>query len=77
MWGLGVSAVFLAVCWMTTQIFPFHYLEISASRPPGTDILLGRNFLLLVLWGLMLSLPSGNQAQEPAEGTVPERGSPA
>jgi hypothetical protein len=34
-WGLGVSAVFLAVCWMTTEIFPFHYLEISAGRPPA------------------------------------------
>jgi hypothetical protein len=76
-WGLGVSAVFLAVCWMTTQIFPFHYLEISAGRPPGTDILLGRNFLLLVLWSLMLSLPSGSQSTEPAEGTVLERGSPS
>jgi hypothetical protein len=76
-WGLGVAAVFLAVCWMTTQIFPFHYLEISAGRTPGTDILLGRNLLLLVLWGLMLSLPSGNQSTERSEGTVSERGSPA
>jgi hypothetical protein len=59
---------------MTTQIFPFHYLEISAGRPPGTDILLGRNLLLLVLWGLMLSLPYGSQSIEPAEGTVFERG---
>jgi hypothetical protein len=76
-WGLGVSAVFLAVCWMTTQVFPFHYLEISAGRPPGTDILLGRNLLLLVLWGLMLSLPSGSESTEPMESTVSERGSPA
>lgn len=76
-WGLGVSAVFLAVCWMTTQVFPFHYLEISAGRPPGTDILLGRNLLLLVLWGLMLSLPSGSESTEPTESTVSERGSPA
>ncbi len=72
-WGLGVSAVFLAVCWMTTQIFPFHYLEISAGRSPGTDILLGRNILLLVLWGLMLSLPSGKQSPESVEDTVFER----
>ena len=43
-----------------TQNFPFHYLEISAGRP-GTDILLGRNLLLLVLWGLMLSLPEANR----------------
>jgi hypothetical protein len=76
-WGLGVAAVFLAVCWMTTQIFPFHYLEISAGRSPGTDILLGRNLLLLVLWGLMLSLPSESQSTEPAEDTVSERGGSA
>ncbi len=74
-WGLGVSAVFLAVCWMTTQIFPYHYLEVSAGRSPGTDILLGRNLLLIVLWGLMLSLPSGSPAKGPAGEAVSERGS--
>ena len=63
---------------MTTQIFPFHYLDIiPAGRSPVTDILLGRNLLLLVLWGLMLSLPSGSQEKEPAEGTVSASGSPA
>jgi hypothetical protein len=66
-WGLGVSAVFLAVCWMTTQVFPYHYLEVVQGRSPGIDILLGRNLLLLVLWGLMLSLPSES---EPAGETV-------
>jgi hypothetical protein len=66
-WGLGVSAVFLAVCWMTTQIFPYHYLEVVQGRSPGIDILLGRNLLLLVLWGLMLSLPSES---EPVGETV-------
>ncbi len=75
-WGLGVSAVFLAVCWMTTQTFPFHYLEFSAGRSPGTDILLGRNQLLLVLWGLMLTLPSGRQSPESVEDTVSKRVSP-
>jgi hypothetical protein len=69
-WGLGVSAVFLAVCWMTTQIFPYHYLEISAGRSPGIDILLGRNLLLAVLWGLMLSLPSGSPAERSTSGQV-------
>ena len=76
-WGLGAWAVFLAVCWMTTQIFPYHYLEISAGRPPGTDILLGRNFLLVVLWGLMLSLPPESPAKEPAERAASEQGSPS
>jgi hypothetical protein len=75
-WGLGVSAVFLAVCWMTTQTFPFHYLEFSAGRSPGTDILLGRNQLLLVLWGLMPTLPSGRQSPESVEDTVSKRVSP-
>jgi hypothetical protein len=75
-WGLGVSAVFLAVCWMTTQTFPFHYLEFSAGRSPGTDTLLGRNQLLLVLWGLMLTLPSGRQLPESVEDTVSKRVSP-
>ena len=42
------------------QNFPLHYLEISAGRP-GTGILLGRNLLLLVLWGLMLFLPEANR----------------
>ena len=76
-WGLGASAVFLAVCWMTTQIFPYHYAEISSGRSPGVDILLGRNLLLVVLWGLMLSLPSGRPAGEPAGGTTSEGGSPS
>ncbi len=73
-WGLGVSAVFLAVCWMTTQIYPYHYAEVMHGRSPGIDILFGRNLLLVVLWGLMLSLPSGesepDEAKPPAE---PER----
>jgi len=67
LWSVGVSAVFLSVCWMTTQIYPYHYFEIMNSRPPGTDILLGRNLLLVVLWGLMLSLPSEDKKKdEPA-----------
>jgi hypothetical protein len=39
---LGVSAVFLAICWTTTQIFPFHYLEISAGAAPRPDNQQGR-----------------------------------
>ena len=40
-------------------------------RDPGTDVFLGRNLLLVVLWGLMLTLPS---AGKPAENPVTERG---
>jgi len=69
-WGLGASAVYLSICWMTTQIFPYYYLEITHSRSPGIDILLGRNLLLVVLWGLMLSLPSESKPDE-------ERAAPA
>ncbi|MDX6380376.1 MAG: hypothetical protein QOI57_1400 [Rubrobacteraceae bacterium] len=77
-WGLGVSAVFLAICWMTTQIFPYHYPEISAGRSPGIDILLGRNLLLVVLWALMLSLPSSSKAMdEPTRASTSEQGAPS
>jgi hypothetical protein len=76
-WGLGASAVFLAVCWMTTQIFPYHYAEISSGRSPDIDILLGRNLLLVVLWGLMLSLPSDRPAGEPARDATPEGRNPS
>lgn len=76
-WGLGVQAVFLAVCWMTTQVFPFHYAEVADGRSPGVDILLGRNVLLAVLWGLMLSLPA-QQKRAKAHGEPVERvGEPA
>ena len=56
--GLGVSAVFLAVCWTTTQVYPHHYADLLEGRPPGAEFLLARNFLLVVLWAAMLSLPS-------------------
>jgi uncharacterized membrane protein len=77
-WGVAVSAVFLAICWMTTQIFPYHYPEISSGRPPGIDILLGRNLLLVVLWALMLSLPSSSKAMdEPTRASTSEHGAPS
>ncbi len=57
-WGLGISTLFLLTCWMTTLIYPYHYAEIMNVQSPGTDILLGRNLLLVVLWGLILFIPS-------------------
>jgi hypothetical protein len=55
--GIVVSAVFLAVCWTTTQVYPIHYADLLDVRFPGPDLLIGRNLLLVVLWSLLLLLP--------------------
>jgi len=59
--SLRASVFFLALCWLITQIYPYHYLEVEQGRSPSIDILLGRNLLLLILWGLILSLPSESE----------------
>ena len=56
--GLGVSALFLAACVTTTQVFPTHYADLLDFRHPGPDLLLARNLLLATLWVLMLILPT-------------------
>ena len=56
--GLGVSALFLAACWTTTQVFPFHYGNLLELRPPGPNLLLARNLLLVLLWVTLLFLPT-------------------
>jgi hypothetical protein len=59
------SALFLAVCYLTTQVFPLHYDDLLNLRFPGPDLLLARNLLLVLLWGLLLLLPddaSGKRA---------------
>ena len=56
--GLGVSAVFVAVCWTTTQVYPLHYADLLEGRTTGVEFLLTRNFLLALLWAAMLFLPS-------------------
>ncbi|HET7477888.1 MAG TPA: glycosyltransferase 87 family protein [Rubrobacteraceae bacterium] len=56
--GLGVSALFLAACWTTTQVFPVHYNDLLTLRSPGPQLLLARNLLLAFLWVLMLLLPT-------------------
>jgi hypothetical protein len=56
---VGVSAVFLATCFMTTQVFPVHYDDLLNIRPPGPNLLLARNLLLVLLWSLLLFLPGG------------------
>jgi fatty acid desaturase len=55
--GIVVSAVFLAVCWMTTQVYPIHYADLLEVRFPGPDLLITRNLLLVALWSLLLLLP--------------------
>jgi hypothetical protein len=55
--GLGVSVVFLAACWMTTLLFPIHYGDLVNRRSSGPKLLLARNLLPVLLWGLLLLLP--------------------
>ncbi len=62
--GAGVSLVLLAACLATTQVFPTHYADLLNARYPGPELLLGRNLLLVLLWGLLLLLP----------GKTPEKG---
>jgi hypothetical protein len=62
--GIGVFAVFLAACWTTTQVFPVHYGDLVNLRAPGPDLLLVRNLLLVLLWGLLLFLPGGAPKKE-------------
>ncbi|MGH3144391.1 MAG: glycosyltransferase 87 family protein, partial [Rubrobacter sp.] len=56
--GAGISVVFLAVCLATTLIFPTHYADLLNARYPGPELLLGRNLLLVFLWGLLLLAPA-------------------
>ena len=37
---LAVSAVFLAACFLTTQVFPTHYDDLVSLRSPGPELLL-------------------------------------
>ena len=55
--GLVLSALFLATCYLTTQVFPVHYDDLLNLRFPGPHLLLARNLLLVLLWGLLLFLP--------------------
>jgi hypothetical protein len=54
---VGLSAILLSICVMTTQVFPHHYDDLVNLRPPGPDLLLARNVLLVLLWILLLLLP--------------------
>ena len=55
--GLVLTALYLATCYLTTQVFPVHYDDLLSLRFPGPHLLLARNLLLVLLWGLLLFLP--------------------
>jgi len=61
---VGISALFLAACWTTTQVFPIHYGDLVNLRAPGPDLLLIRNLLLILLWGLLLFVPGSTPKKE-------------
>ena len=54
--GTIICALFLAACFTTTMIFPFHYADLLSFRYPGPELLLARNLLLVILWISMLTL---------------------
>ncbi len=57
LWGVGVSGVLLSACWTTTQVFPHNYDALVGLQPAAIDLLVVRNLLLVLLWGLLLVLP--------------------
>ena len=59
--GAGLSVLFLAACWATTQVFPTHYADLLNLRFPGPELLLFRNVLLASLWGILLLVPPGSK----------------
>ena len=54
--GVIICALFLAACFTTTLVFPFHYAELLSFRYPGPELLLARNLLLVILWITMLAV---------------------
>lgn len=56
--GIGVAAIFLIVCWTTTQIYPNHYGQLMDLDSGAVAMLIVRNLLLIMLWALMLVLPT-------------------
>ncbi|CAN5637553.1 hypothetical protein BH24ACT21_BH24ACT21_06340 [soil metagenome] len=67
LWGIGVSGMFLIACWTTTQIFPNYYGDLMQLEPDAINLLLLRDLLLVMLWIIMLVLPSETTPEkEPA-----------
>lgn len=60
--GVFLSAVFLTACYLTTQIYPFHYHQLVVGHEPEVMLLLARNALLVILWVALLLAPAGKRA---------------
>jgi hypothetical protein len=74
LWGLGASGLFLATCWTTTRIFPYLYTQLTDLDPSTVNLLVGRNLMLVVLWGLMLALPPESNTKPKPKETPPYNG---
>lgn len=59
-----ISAVFLAACG-ATRLLLLHYSDLLELRFPGPDLLLARNLLLVLLWGLLLFMIEKTSDQQP------------
>lgn len=59
--GVFLSAVFLTACYLTTQIYPFHYHQLVVGHEPEVMLLLARNALLVILWVALLLAPTGKR----------------
>jgi uncharacterized membrane protein len=67
-WGVLVSGLFLAICWMTTWFYLYHHDEIRRNlESSATTVLLWRNVLLVMLWVCILSLPPRSTQQPSRE----------
>jgi hypothetical protein len=62
--GIAVPAIFVAVCFATTQVYPVYYDDLLTLQAPGPGLLLARNLLLVLLWVLLLLLPERTREKE-------------
>jgi len=68
-WGIGLSGVFLMICYMTRLVRDYREVWIGFMSP-GTEVLLGRNLLLVLLWVLLLCIPSVSNPGAPSGNTA-------
>lgn len=61
--GIVVSAVFLAAFW-TTHLELIHYFDLVALRSPAPELLITRNLLLVLVWVLLVFLPTSTRRRQ-------------